>query len=227
MSGWQEIRDDLRRRIVAREWPPGTTIPGEEALAADYAVARATVNRALRDLALAGLVERRRRTGTRVAQGAPRRAVLSIPVLRAEVEASGKIHSFQLLALREGVPPEEVRARLGRNVPARMFAIDTLHQADAAPFALERRWLNPAAVPGPMPDLTRVTVNEWLLSTLPYAEGEIAFSAEAAGPDEACHLGCAPGAALFCVERVTRAGGLPVTWVRLLHAPGYRMEGPL
>ncbi|HMO09288.1 MAG TPA: GntR family transcriptional regulator [Paracoccaceae bacterium] len=227
MSGWQEIRDDLRRRIAAREWPPGATIPGEETLAADYAAARATVNRALRELAVAGLVERRRKAGTRVTQGAPRRAVLSIPVLRAEVEAAGKAHSFHILALREGVPPEAVRARLGANTPGRMFAIDTLHRADGAAFALERRWLNPAAVPGPMPDLTRVTVNEWLLSTLPYAEGEIVFSAEAAGPEEARHLGCATGAALFCVERVTRTGAVPVTWVRLFHAPGYRLASPL
>lgn len=227
MSGWQAIRDDMRRRIAAREWPPGATIPGEEALAADYAVARATVNRALRDLAAAGLVERRRKAGTRVASGAPRRAVLSIPVLRAEVEASGKTHSFQVLALEEGDAPSDVRARLGLPPGHRLLRIETLHRADGAPYALERRWLNPAAVPGPMPDLMRVTVNEWLLSTLPYAEGEIVFSAEGAGPEEAAHLGCAAGAALFVAERVTRTGAGPVTWVRLAHAPGYRLASPL
>lgn len=223
MSGWEDIRAAIRARIEAREWRPGDLIPGEEALAQGYGVARATVNRALRDLAEAGLVERRRRAGTRVAMGAARRAVLSIPVLRSEVEASGRVHSFDLLGYRQGVPPPEVVAALA---PARgpLHFIETLHRADGVPFALERRWLNPAAVPGDLPDLTRVTVNEWLLSTVPYATGEICFSAEAAGAEEARLLGCAVGAALFAVERVTRTEAAPVTWVRLLHAPGYRLR---
>lgn len=219
MKGWEAIRAAIRARIEAREWQPGDLIPGEEALAQGYGVARATVNRALRDLAEAGLVERRRRAGTRVAMGVARRAVLSIPVLRAEVEALGRAHSFDLLAFRQEVPPPEVAAALP--APEPLHFIETLHRADGVPFALERRWLNPAAVPGGLPDLRRVTVNEWLLSTVPYATGEIRFSAEAAGEGEARLLGCSVGAALFAVERVTRTEAAPVTWVRLLHAPGY------
>lgn len=227
MTGWEAIRTDLRRRIAAREWAPGEVIPGEEALAVDYGAARATVNRALRDLAEAGLVERRRRAGTRVAMGAPRRAVLSIPVIRREVEEAGKTHSFQLLGFREAAPPAEVVARMGLDEGGPLYVIETLHLADGVPFALERRWLNPGVVPGMLPDLTRVTVNEWLLSTVPYATGEIVFSAEAAGEEEVRHLRCAPGAALFVTERVTRTDAGPVTFVRLWHAPGYRMVSAL
>lgn len=222
MSGWEAIRDDIRARIAAREWAPGALIPGEEALAAGYGVARATVNRALQDLAEAGLVARKRRAGTRVSAGAPRRAVLSIPVLRAEVEASGQEHSFDIIGFRQALPPPEVALRMAPLPPGPLFWIETLHRADAVPYALERRWLNPAAVPGMLPDLTRVTVNEWLLKTVPYATGEIVFSAEAAGPAGKV-LRCAAEAALFVVERVTRTEAGPVTFVRLLHAPGYRM----
>lgn len=222
MSGWEAIRDDMRARIAAREWVPGALIPGEEALAAAYGVARATVNRALQDLAEAGLVERRRRAGTRVTAGAPRRAVLSIPVLRSEVEEMGKTHSFLILGFRQAVPPADVAARMAPLPPGPLFWIETLHMADDVPFALERRWLNPSAVPGMLPDLTRVTVNEWLLTTVPYATGEIVFSAEPAG-EAAAVLRCAAGEALFVVERVTRTDAGPVTFVRLLHAPGYRM----
>ena len=57
-----------RRR---RDWPPGALIPGEEALAQEFGVARATVNRALSELARAGVLERRRKAGTRVAAGTP------------------------------------------------------------------------------------------------------------------------------------------------------------
>jgi GntR family transcriptional regulator, histidine utilization repressor len=224
VTGWEAIRADLRARIAAREWAPGDLIPGEEALAQSYGVARATVNRALRDLAETGLVERRRKAGTRVAQGAARRATLSIPVIRREVEEMGKTHGFHILALREGIPPVEVSARMGCDPQMPLLYVETLHLGDMMPFAHERRWLNTRAVPGMLPDLTRVTVNEWLLSTLPYATGEIVFSAEAAGTEEAAALHCAPGAALFVAERVTRTDAGPITWVRLVHAPGYRMR---
>ncbi|MGQ0566251.1 MAG: GntR family transcriptional regulator [Gemmobacter sp.] len=227
MTGWQAIRDDVRARIAAREWVPGALIPGEEALAASYGVARATVNRALRDLAGSGLVERRRKAGTRVAQGAARRAVLSIPVIREQVEALDQAHSFQILTLREEEAPDHVLRALMLMPDVRLLHIDTLHRADGRPHALETRWLNLGAVPGPLPDLMRITVNEWLLQTVPYATGEIVFSAEPAGAGEAGHLDCAIGAALFVTERVTRTAAGPVTWVRLAHAPGWRMRTTL
>lgn len=224
MNGWEAIRDDVRARIAAREWVPGALIPGEEALAASYGVARATVNRALRDLALTGLVERRRKAGTRVAQGAARRAVLSIPVIRQEIEASGKAHTFQILTFAEDEAPDQVRGAMALGRAHRLLHVVTLHRADGRPHALETRWLNLAAVPGPLPDLMRVTVNEWLLATVPYATGEIVFAAEPASDAEAGHLDCAPGAALFVTERVTRTDAGPVTWVRLAHAPGWRVR---
>ncbi len=227
MSGWEAIRDDLRARIGAREWVPGGLIPGEQALAVSYGVARATVNRAMRELAGSGLVERRRKAGTRVAQGAARRAVLSIPVIREQIEALGLPHAFQILTLREQDAPNQVRGDMALAEGTVLLHVVTLHRAGGRPHALETRWLNLAAVPGPLPDLMRITVNEWLLQTVPYATGEIVFAAEPASADEARHLDCAPGAALFVTERVTRTDAGPVTWVRLAHAPGWRMRSVL
>ncbi len=78
--GWEALRETFAGRIRAREWPPGALIPPETQLAADYGVARATVNRALQSLAEDGLIERRKRAGTRVAE---------LPARRARLEISG------------------------------------------------------------------------------------------------------------------------------------------
>ena len=83
MAGWEEIRAEVLARIRARAWPLGTLIPGEEALAAEFGVARATVNRALSELARAGVLERKRKAGTRVVALPVRKATLDIPVIRA------------------------------------------------------------------------------------------------------------------------------------------------
>jgi GntR family transcriptional regulator, histidine utilization repressor len=222
-SGWEGIRAEVLRRIRARDWPPGALIPGEEALAAEFGVARATVNRALRDLADAGVIERKKRAGTRVAELPVRRARLDVPVIRLDVLGRGLAYDFKLLADRLSPAPVPVTARLGMSEGHEMRFLETLHLAEGRPFVHETRWLNPAVLPAPMPDFTSVSANEWLVTNVSLVSGDIAFTAEPAGPREAEVLGVPRGTALLVAERTTRGTVGPVTLVRLAHAPGHRV----
>ncbi len=224
IAGWEGIRAEVLRRIRVRDWLPGALIPTEEALAVEFGCARATVNRALRDLAEAGVLERRRKAGTRVAMLPVRKATLDIPVIRQEVEARGQTHGFRLLAQAMAVPPVPVASRLAWAPGAQLLWLETLHLADGRPFVHETRWLNPAVLPQPLPDFGAISANEWLVAHVSYATGDIAFSAEAASPREAEVLGVAAGAALFVTERATWTADAPITYVRLAHAPGYRVQ---
>jgi GntR family transcriptional regulator, histidine utilization repressor len=224
MLGWEAIRAEVLRRIRARDWPPGGLIPGEEALAQEFGVARATVNRALRDLAEAGVITRRKRAGTRVAELPVRRARLDIPVVRLDVLARGQAYGFDLLADRSLPAPVPVTARLGLPAETPLRYLETLHLADGRPYVLEARWLNPAVLPDPPPDFVRLSVNEWLVTHVSLVAGDIAFTAEAASPREAEVLGIPQGSALLVAERTTEGMAGPVTWVRLTHAPGHRVQ---
>lgn len=224
ISGWEDIRAEVLRRIRVRDWPPGEMIPTEEDLAAEFGVARATVNRALRELAVAGVLERRRKAGTRVALLPVRKATLDIPVIRQEIEARGQTHGFRLLVQTEGAPPVPVASRLGLGPSQRMVYLETLHLADGQPFVFETRWLNPAVLPAPLPDFATQSANEWLVTHVSYATGDIAFSAAAATPREAAVMGVPEGTALFITERTTWTAQAPITAVRLTHAPGYRVQ---
>jgi GntR family transcriptional regulator, histidine utilization repressor len=224
INSWEDIRAEVLRRIRAREWPPGELIPNEEDLAVEFGCARATVNRALRELALSGVLERRRKAGTRVAMLPVRKATLDIPLIRQEVEARGQVHGFQLLSQLETAPPVPVASRLGLPMGARLIYLETLHLADGKPFVFETRWLNPAALPAPLPDFGQVSANEWLLTHVSYTTGDIAFSADEAGLREAEVLGVAQGRALFITERTTWTSEAAITLVRLAHAPGYRVQ---
>jgi len=224
VQGWAAIRAEVLRRIRVRDWPPGGLIPSEAALAHEFGCARATVNRALRDLAGAGVLERRRRAGTRVATLPVRRAMLEIPVIRQEVEARGQVHAFRLLCRVPQVPPLPMASRLGLAPDTVMLHLETLHLADGQPFVLEDRWLNPNVLPDPAPDFTAISVNEWLVQNVGYSRGDIAFSALGANAREAEALGVAPGTALFVTERTTWSPAAAITFVRLAHAPGYRMQ---
>ncbi|WRH60857.1 MAG: GntR family transcriptional regulator [Fuscovulum sp.] len=225
MTGWEDVRAEVLRRIRAREWVPGAVIPGEEALAVEFGVARATVNRALRDLAESGLLERRRKAGTRVAVLPVRKATLEISIIRQEVEARGESYSHRVLAQRIEAVPMAVSLRMGAAAGVALLFVETLHLAGGRPFAHEVRWLNPAVLPGGMvPDFGAVSANEWLVQNVAYAVGDIAFSAEGASPEEAAALGLPEGAPVFVTERMTWTADAPITFVRLLHGPGYRLR---
>lgn len=224
MTGWEEIRAEVLRRIRSRDWPPGAVIPGEEALAEEFGVARATVNRALTALAEAGVLERKKRAGTKVAELPVRRARLEIPVIRLDVLARGLAYDFQLLADRTVPAPAPVTARLGLAEGTPMRYLETLHLAGGRPFVLETRWLNPACLPSPAPDFRETSANEWLVTHVSLVSGDIAFTAEPATAREAEVMGVPPGTALLVAERTTHGIAGPVTLVRLAHAPGHRVQ---
>ena len=224
MQGWEAIRAEVLRRIRTREWPPGGLIPGEEALAEEFGVARATVNRALTTLAEAGVIERKKRAGTRVAELPVRRARLEIPLIRLDVEARGQAYGFELLADRLAPAPVPVTARLGLPEATPMRFLETLHLADGRPYVFETRWLSLSVLQGPPPDFAVISANEWLVTHVSLVAGDISFTAEAASLREAEVLGTARGSAVLVAERTTQGTMGPVTWVRLAHAPGHRLQ---
>ncbi len=223
--GWQDARDEALRRIRARDWPPGELIPNEADLAAEWGCARATVNRALRDLAEAGLLERRRKGGTRVVLTPLRKATLEIPVIRQEVVARGATHGYALIDRAPGPGPAEVCRRMGLAAGTGLLRVRALHLSDGAPHVYEDRWLNPAAVPAVLDlDLARVDANSWLVQNVAFTRGDLALGAVAADAAIADALRCAPGSAVFAMERITWTADQAITLVTQHYAPGYRMK---
>lgn len=225
---WQGIRDEVLRRIRTREWPPGARIPGEADLAVEFGCARATVNRALREVADSGLVERRRKAGTRVSLHPVRKATLDIPVIRKEIEARGARHDFSLILREEAEPPARIRGRLLGTPGRACLHVTGLHLADGHPHAFEDRWIDIAAIPAARDaDFTRCSPNEWLVQNIPFEGGDISFAATRADAAMAQVLECAEGDALFVTERSTWRNDRGLTTVRLSFAPGYRVHAGL
>jgi len=210
VTGWQDIEAEVLRRIRARDWPQGSMIPHEADLAREFGVARATVNRALQSLAEAGWLDRRRKAGTRVAAHPVRKAVLTIPIIRAEIETIPAAYSYRLL---------------NRAVTGPVMEIAALHLADGAPFAQEARRVNLEAVPGiANADLETVSANEWLVANAPFSHGDFAVGAENAPPATAAVMGVPPGTALVTVTRQTWDQARWITQVTLTYRAGHRLR---
>lgn len=221
---FRTIKAEILKRIHARVWLPGELIPGEEDLAREFGCARVTVNRALRELAEIGIIERKRRAGTRIAEHPLREARLEIPVVRVEVEARGAQYRFSILSRKRMDAPEPVRARLDLPADAEMLHVRCLHFADNRPWQFEDRWIHVAAVPEiAQESFATLSPNEWLVKNAPFSEMEIGLSAVAANAEEAALLGLERGTPLFVFDRTTWLLDQPITHVRMLHPPGYRM----
>lgn len=227
-QSWQAVQREVLRRIEAREWRPGALIPGEVDLAREFGCARATVNRALRELAEAGVLERKRKAGTRVALHPVRMARFEIPIIRHDIAARGADYGYRLLECATRPLPAATAAALGLEAGQQLLHVRALHFADGAPFVLEDRWINVAAVPEITEvDLGEISANEWLVENVAFSKGDLAFSARGAEPEDARLLQAPAGAALFVTERTTCRGAQPITAVRLLYAPGYRLHTEL
>ncbi len=221
---FRDVKEDIRRRIVAGDWAPGHLVPNEVDLAREFDCARATVNRAMRELAEEGLVERKRKAGTRVRMSPVRHAKFNIPLVRQEIETRGLAYRYALISRDIAATPDWLRARLSLAGDSRVLHLACMHLGDGSPYQFEDRWINLAALPEAADaDFSQTGPNEWLIATVPYSDAEIAFSATSADPDLARHLGCAPGDALFLTERSTWWQAQAITYVRLYFQRGHRM----
>lgn len=224
-SSFHVIKKDILEKIKNRHWEPGETIPGEETLAQEYGCSRVTVNRALRELAESGYVERRRKSGTRVAIKTERAAKLQIPIVRREIEAKGAQYRYVLLEKKVEKPSDSVRVKLSVQANTEVLHVRCLHLADGVPYQYEDRWINLEKVPlAKDQTFEEVSPNEWLVEKEPFSEAEHSFSAELANAGIADILQISEKDALFVVERRTWQDDATITAVKLIH-PGasYKM----
>lgn len=223
-KSFHAIKAEMARRIAERVWAPGSLIPGEEVLAVEFSCARATVNRALQELARGGVLVRKRKAGTRVALHPMREARFIIPIVRQEIESKGGTYQFRLLSNKVEKASKAVTKRLELATGKEMLHVRCLHLSDGRPYQYEDRWVNLDAVPSIRNEtFEAVSPNEWLVTHSPFSQAEIVFHADVAGPDEAGILEIGENDPVFVIERVTFIPQKPITLVRMIHPGSHRM----
>lgn len=224
MNTWQAVRAEVMERIRTREWPPGELIPTEQQLAVQMGCARATVNRALRELAESGIIERRRKVGTRVTATPSRRTTLEMPVIRDEIEAIGASYGYRLTGYAVSQPTEAAMRALQVNSTEEMILIKAQYLANGLPHCCEAIWLNPRTLPA----LTREEVemlpaHEWLARNVPLTHGRFSILAEGASGDCARNLHVENGTPVLAVERINWSDATPISFARQFYPPQHRL----
>ncbi|MEQ3643805.1 MULTISPECIES: GntR family transcriptional regulator [Paracoccus] len=224
LNTWQAIRADVLGRIRSGEWPPGSLIPTEQMLSIEMGCARATVNRALRELADSGIIQRRRKVGTRVTATTSRRTTLSLPVLRDEIESLGARYAYQMTECLPCNPSPAAMQALQVDADDMMLLVKSRYLADDRPHCCEAIWLNPRALA--LPDFhlfAHEPPQEWLARSLPVTQSRFSILAEGASGSCAVNLTIDPGTPVMTIERVNTLDSLPVSFARQFYPPMHRL----
>jgi GntR family histidine utilization transcriptional repressor len=219
---YAKVKLFLKQGLERGRWAPGTLMPSEAELVAQFGVSRMTVTRALRELQAEGLVERLQGIGTFAAHLHRVASRLTIRDLQAEITARGHVHEAQVHVVRQERAPAELAQRLGLATGAPVFHTLLVHFENGVPLQCEDRYVNPACAPDYLGvDFTRTTPTNYLLQVAPLWEAEYSIEAAAPTAQEARLLGIQPSDPCLIVVRRTLNRGVPITLARLVH-PGSR-----
>lgn len=208
------IRAEVEARILSGEWKPGQRLPTETALMAIWGCSRMTVNKAMASLAASGLVTRNRRAGTVVARPKVHSAVLTIPDIRADIEARGAVYGYRPL-LDEVRPPCCVHLGTEGHHLGQSRFIRSLHLADDSPVLIEDRHVFLDAVAEAADaDFRTEPPGPWLLGHVPWTEAEHRIAAIPADAQTSRALEVSLGAPCLLVERRTWRGVETITITR-------------
>jgi GntR family histidine utilization transcriptional repressor len=197
-------------------------VPFEHELMAEYDCSRMTVNKVLSTLAANGLITRRRRAGSVVAEPSTERAVLEIQDFALEAAHAGTVYQYRVL--RRTIEPIDVAAAQRTGLPAgtEMLTVTTLHLMDGVPGAYEQRLISLATVPeADKEHFTNDPPGTWLLRRVPWTDAEHVVRALNADKLIAKQLQIELGTACLVLERRTWQAGAFVTEARIIY-PGDR-----
>lgn len=227
LAPYARVKAFLKDGLASGRWPPGTLVPSEAELVAQFGVSRMTANRAVRELQAEGLLDRLQGVGTFAAQPYRASSTLTIRDLHEEIAERGGRHSAEACFVRAEAATETAAKELGLSEGDRVFHSLILHRENDVPLLCEDRYVNPASAPDYLSvDFSRVTPTQYLLSVAPLWEASYSLEATRPTAEEARLLQVDLQEPCLVICRKTESQGRSITWARLVY-PGsrYAIEG--
>ncbi len=213
---YEAVKDHVRARIAAGDWPPNARIPSENELGPMLGVSRITVNRAFAELAREGRLRKVPGVGTFVAAGTPRFGLTSITAIDDEVRARGMAWSCDVLTLGESAPDAEASEALSLPRGTRVAHSVVVHRGDGVPIQEEARFILPGYAPGYAgQDFAARTTYAFLRDVGEVTEMEQSVTAILPGAALARRLGVTTREPCLVIRRRTFRGSVATTFSRL------------
>ncbi|MDO5604335.1 MAG: GntR family transcriptional regulator [Paracoccus sp. (in: a-proteobacteria)] len=221
VNTWQAVQREILRRIREHQWLAGQLIPTEHELARELGCARATVNRALSQLARDGIVERRRRVGTRVSDRRPADSGAEVATIRDEVEASGARYGYRLDAHERVAAPDDVADAMHVSRGTQILRYVAVITADDLPYCAEVGYLV-AGRTAQAEALSHAEPLEWMRDHVERLAGRIEILATRLTGECAALLAGEKGLPVLTIDRTLWCDGRALSHSRRVYVPGHR-----
>jgi DNA-binding GntR family transcriptional regulator len=214
---YQQLHRALLRRIREGRLGAGSRFLTEREISSQFAVSRATANKALSSLVAAGILEFRKGVGTFVQERGLDYDLGTLVSFTDKARAAGKVPSTRVLrvaSLAGGQIPPEVARALGPASDEGVLYMERLRLADRTPVILERRHVLARLCPGlEREDLSASLYALWTKRyQLRIAGADQSIRAVRMGRADARLLGQKSGAAGLLVTSTGRLEGGAALW---------------
>jgi GntR family transcriptional regulator len=205
--------------IADGQFPVGSRLPAEDDLVERFQVSRTTVRKAIQNLALRGLVEIRRGTGTFVTMPRITQELTELTGFVEDMQALGHSPTARLIGRTIVAAGEDVARQLALPTGTRVMRIRRVRLANGAPMSLDETYL-PLEIGEKIAthDLEAEPIFALLEQRygIPLIEAEYRLEAASAGDDVAAALDVAAGSPIFLIERTSyTAGDVPIDYEKL------------
>ncbi|OUL95967.1 histidine utilization repressor [Paraburkholderia hospita] len=164
---YQQMKDYVRKMIETGQWRLGDMIPTELSLAAEFALSRMTVNRALRELVSENVLTRVRGRGTFITDRRYQSTLIEIRSIAEEIRSRGDAHRSKVLLLEATHNAAALQTlELPQNGTA--FHSHIVHFENDVPIQFEDRYVNSLIFPDYLDqDFESETPNEYMMRVAP------------------------------------------------------------
>jgi GntR family histidine utilization transcriptional repressor len=173
MPAYEQVKRFITDHIQSGKWEAGQRVPSEIELIEQLGVSKMTVNRAMRELTVAGIIVRRQGVGSFVSRTKPQSALLEMRDIAEEIEARGNRHDADMKVLETITLEKSDAETIGMRAGLRVFHSLIVHRENGMPVQLEERWIDPAVFPNyTNVDFSKVTPYRYLRGSVEATEIE-------------------------------------------------------
>ncbi len=216
------VKRHILDKIDSGKLAPGDRLPSENKLVDELKVSRMTVNRALRELANDGYIDRIGGVGTFVSEPSSQGHILEIRNIAEEIKERGHLYTAKVIQLDKVIAPIKVANMLELSKGAPVFHSQIVHYENKIPIQLENRYVTPAFAPNYLKvDFSVTNTTEYLLGVAALQEVEHIIHAILPDKRTARLLKIELNHPCLLLERRTWSSNTLVTYSLLYH-PGLR-----
>lgn len=138
---YYQLKESLKKRIVSKEWKPGTKIPTESEICEMYDVSRVTVRKALEELQLDGYLDKKQGKGTFVRDTAIEQKLSKFYSFSEELNKRGLKEQTRIIKFEPVHPADFIAEALQIHTSLTTYCISRVRLVGEEPYAFEKSYI--------------------------------------------------------------------------------------